>query len=74
MAKLRQAARVLERIAEDHVALGNALAAVDRAVIEASVAEESLRDGVQSPSVVDPVIADKLTYFCGEVDRDAEPA
>jgi DNA repair protein RecN (Recombination protein N) len=44
MAKLRQAARVLERIAEDHVALGNALAAVDRAVIEASVAEESLRD------------------------------
>ena len=44
LAKLRQAARVLERIAGDHAALGEALAAVDRAVIEASVAEESLRD------------------------------
>ncbi|MEH3048048.1 DNA repair protein RecN [Sphingomonas adhaesiva] len=41
---LRQAARVLERIAEDHPALGEALAAVDRAVIEGAVAEEKLRD------------------------------
>ncbi|MHA0327924.1 DNA repair protein RecN [Sphingomonas melonis] len=42
LAQLRQAARVLERIAEDHPALGEALAAVDRAVIEAAAAEEQL--------------------------------
>jgi DNA repair protein RecN (Recombination protein N) len=41
---LRQAARVLERIAEDHPALADALAAVDRAVIEGVVADERLRD------------------------------
>ena len=41
---LRQAARVLERIADDHPALGEALAAVDRALIEGDVAEEKLRD------------------------------
>jgi DNA repair protein RecN (Recombination protein N) len=41
---LRQAARVLERVAEDHPALSEALAAVDRAVIECAVAEEKLRD------------------------------
>jgi DNA repair protein RecN (Recombination protein N) len=44
LAKLRQAARVLERIAPDHDALGEALAAIDRAVIEGAVAEENLRD------------------------------
>ena len=44
LSKLRQAARVLERIAGDHPALGEALAAVDRAVIEGAVAEERLRD------------------------------
>ncbi|WP_298089433.1 DNA repair protein RecN [uncultured Sphingomonas sp.] len=44
LTRLRQAARVLERIAEDHPALGDALAAVDRAVIEASVAEERLAE------------------------------
>ncbi|WP_277980325.1 DNA repair protein RecN [Sphingomonas phyllosphaerae] len=41
---LRQAARVLERIAEDHPALADALAAVDRALIEGSAAEERLRE------------------------------
>ncbi|MBW6522563.1 DNA repair protein RecN [Sphingomonas sp. RHCKR47] len=44
MTQLRQAARVLERIAEDHSALAEALAAIDRAVIEGAVAEEKLRD------------------------------
>lgn len=44
LAKLRQAARVLERIAGDHAALADALAAVDRAVIEGAVAEERMRD------------------------------
>ena len=44
LAKLRQAARVLERIAGDHDALGEALAAVDRAVIEGAVAEDKMRE------------------------------
>jgi DNA repair protein RecN (Recombination protein N) len=44
LARLRQAARVLERIAGDHEALGEALAAVDRAVIEGAAAEERLRE------------------------------
>jgi DNA repair protein RecN (Recombination protein N) len=44
LSRLRQAARVLERIAEDHPALAEALAAIDRAVIEASVAEDRLRE------------------------------
>ena len=44
LARLRQAARVLERIAGDHPALGDALAAVDRAVIEGAAAEERMRE------------------------------
>ncbi len=44
LSHLRQAARVLERIADDHSTLGEALAAVDRALIEGSVAEEKLRE------------------------------
>ena len=44
LSQLRQAARVLERIAGDHAALAAALAAVDRAVIEGAVAEDRLRD------------------------------
>ena len=43
LSQLRQAARVLERIAGDHVALAEALAAVDRAVIEGALAEDQLR-------------------------------
>jgi DNA repair protein RecN (Recombination protein N) len=44
LARLRQAARVLERIAGDHPALADALAALDRAVIEGAAAEERLRE------------------------------
>ena len=44
LAQLRQAARVLERIAPDHAALAEALAAVDRAVIEGAAAEDKLRE------------------------------
>ena len=44
LAKLRQAARVLERIADDHPALAEALAAVDRAVIEGSAADDRMRE------------------------------
>ncbi|MES2339108.1 MAG: DNA repair protein RecN [Pseudomonadota bacterium] len=42
LSKLRQAARILERVAPDHAALAEALAAVDRAVIEGAVAEDQL--------------------------------
>jgi DNA repair protein RecN (Recombination protein N) len=42
LAGLRQAARRLDRIAHGHEALATALAALDRAVIEASEAEEAL--------------------------------
>lgn len=42
LAQLRQAARRLDRMAESHDALARALAALDRAVIEASEAEDAL--------------------------------
>lgn len=42
LAQLRQAARRLDRIAPDHATLAQALGALDRAVIEASEAEEAL--------------------------------
>ena len=44
LAGLRQAARVLERIAGDHPALADALAAVDRAVTEGTLAEDGLHE------------------------------
>lgn len=48
MAHLRQAARVLERVREDHPGFADALAAVDRAVIEGAVAEERLREAASA--------------------------
>ena len=48
LSRLRQAARVLERIAPDHPALADALAAIDRAVIEGAVAEDRLRDATRA--------------------------
>jgi DNA repair protein RecN (Recombination protein N) len=42
LAQLRQATRRLDRIAAEHPDLGTALAALDRAVIEASEAEDAL--------------------------------
>ncbi len=53
LSKLRQAARVLERIAPDHTALADALAAIDRAVIEGAVAEDRLREA-QRDLIFDP--------------------
>ena len=44
LSQLRQAARVLDRISGDHPALAEALAAVDRAIIEGHLAEDRLRD------------------------------
>ena len=47
LSKLRQAARALDRIAREHATLGEALAAIDRALIEGSVAEEQLREAAR---------------------------
>ncbi len=44
LSRLRQAARVIERVAEEHDALADALAALDRAVIEGDVVEDRLRE------------------------------
>jgi DNA repair protein RecN (Recombination protein N) len=43
LAKLRLAARALDRIAEDHPLLAAALVAIDAAIIEGSMAEDKLR-------------------------------
>ena len=48
LSKLRQAARILDRIAGDHLTLAEALAAVDRAINEGSVAEDRLRDAARA--------------------------
>jgi len=42
LARLRRAARVLERVADAHPALGEALAALDRAINEGALAEDQL--------------------------------
>ncbi|MFM1983383.1 MAG: hypothetical protein RJB22_2102 [Pseudomonadota bacterium] len=44
LSALRQAARILTRIAPDHPALGEALEALDRAIIEGNLAEDKLRE------------------------------
>jgi DNA repair protein RecN (Recombination protein N) len=53
LSQLRQSARILDRISEGHRALTEALAAVDRAIIEATGAEDQLRDAARS-LVFDP--------------------
>ncbi len=45
--KLRAAARALDRVAREHTTLAEALAAVDRAIIEGAVAEEQLQRAAQ---------------------------
>ncbi|UZK67618.1 DNA repair protein RecN [Sphingomonas sp. M1-B02] len=42
LSQLRQAARILERIADGHAALAEALVAIDRAINEGSAAQDSL--------------------------------
>lgn len=44
LSQLRQAARILDRISQDHPTLAEALAAVDRAIIESGMAEDKLRE------------------------------
>ncbi|OWK32383.1 DNA repair protein RecN [Sphingomonas mucosissima] len=48
LARMRQAARILDRISADHPALAEALAALDRAVIEASAAGEQVNDATRA--------------------------
>ena len=64
LAKLRQAARVLERVGEDHDALGEALAAIDRAIIEAAEAQDKV-DEAAAALAFDPaqLEADETRLF-----------
>jgi DNA repair protein RecN (Recombination protein N) len=50
LSQLRQAARILDRVARDHLALAEALAAVDRSIIEGSMAEDHLREATRALS------------------------
>jgi len=58
LASLRVAARKLDRIADQHALLGEALAALDRAVIEASEAEDKLREAAEA-LVHDPMALER---------------
>ena len=64
LAKLRQAARILDRIAAGDKILTEALTAVDRAIIEGAVAEEKLREAARS-LIFDParLEADEARLF-----------
>jgi len=57
--RLRQAARVLDRLAGDNALLAEALAAIDRALIEGTVADETLRRA-----------ADAYPYDPGRLEED----
>jgi len=59
LANLRGAARRLDRIAGEHPLLGEALAALDRAVIEASEAEEKLERAAEALAH-DPAALDRI--------------
>jgi len=64
LSRLRQAARVLERIAEDHAALAEALAAIDRAITEAAEAQDKV-DSAAEALAFDPAAleADEARLF-----------
>lgn len=59
LAQLRGAARRLDRIAPEHALLAEALVALDRAVIEASEAEEKLEKAAEALSF-DPAELDRI--------------
>jgi len=59
LASLRSADRQLDRISEDHPLLGEALSALDRAVIEASEAEDKLNDATNA-LIFDPQRLDDM--------------
>ncbi|AYJ87384.1 DNA repair protein RecN [Sphingomonas paeninsulae] len=62
--KLRAAARALDRVAREHTTLAEALAAIDRAIIEGAVADEQLQRAA-SLHVFDPaqLEADETRLF-----------
>lgn len=64
LSRLRQAARVLERIADDHEALAEALAAIDRAITEAAEAQDKV-DSAAEALAFDPAAleADEARLF-----------
>ena len=64
LAKLRQAARVLERIADEHDALGEALAAIDRAINDAALTQDQI-DAAADALAFDPaqLEADETRLF-----------
>jgi DNA repair protein RecN (Recombination protein N) len=64
LSQLRQAARVLERIADDHEALAEALAAIDRAIGEAAEAQDKV-DSAAEALAFDPAAleADEARLF-----------
>ncbi|WP_213982062.1 DNA repair protein RecN [Sphingomonas sp. dw_22] len=64
LSRLRQAARILERIADDHSALGEALAAIDRALTEGGEAQERV-DAAAEALAFDPAAleADETRLF-----------
>ena len=64
LASLRQAARILDRISEGDATLTEALAAVDRAIIEGSMADDLLREAART-LIFDPkrLDADEARLF-----------
>ena len=50
LSQLRQAARILDRISGDHPSLAEALAAIDRALIEGGLAEDKLGEAARALS------------------------
>lgn len=48
LTRLRQAARILDRIAGDHAALAESLAALDRALIEGSTSQEKVDEAAEA--------------------------
>lgn len=64
LTRLRQAARILERIAEDHPALGEALAALDRALDEGGATQDRI-DATGEALAFDPAAleADEARLF-----------
>jgi DNA repair protein RecN (Recombination protein N) len=48
LTRLRQAARILERVADDHPALSEALVAIDRAIIESGTAQEQIDEAAEA--------------------------
>ena len=64
LSRLRQAARILERIADEHDALGDALAAIDRAINDATLTQDRI-DAAASALAFDPaqLEADETRLF-----------